>query len=102
MPIKSKVFIQTLQKSQDRYNISFAFEFNNKNTKKVFGQICPPPQKKTIKLDLPPNTIRVNYVQIEERDRREISAQGQVPAQILVVLGSKIQPIEPLCKSVFI
>ena len=29
MPIKSKLFIQTLQKSQD-------IEFNNKNTKKVF------------------------------------------------------------------
>ena len=37
MPIKSKVFIQTLQKSQDRHKISFAFEFNNKNTKKVFA-----------------------------------------------------------------
>ena len=36
MPIKSKVFIQTLQKSQDSHKISFAFEFNNKNTKKVF------------------------------------------------------------------
>ena len=35
MPIKSKVFIQTLQKSQDRHKISFAFEFNDKNTKKV-------------------------------------------------------------------
>ena len=57
MPIKSKVFIQTLQKSQDRHKISFAFEFNNKNTKKVFGANLPPPN--TIKLDLPPNTIRV-------------------------------------------
>ena len=36
MPIKSKVFIQTLQKSQNRNKIRFAFEFNNKNTKKVF------------------------------------------------------------------
>ena len=36
MSIKSKVFIQTLQKSQDRHKSSFAFEFNNKNTKKVF------------------------------------------------------------------
>ena len=58
MPIKSKVFIQTLQKSQDRHKISFAFEFNNKNIKKVFGQICPPPD--TIQLDLPPDIIRVN------------------------------------------
>ena len=47
MPIKSNVFIQTLQKSQDRHEICFAFKFNNKNTKKVFvivvfwpGQIC--------------------------------------------------------------
>ena len=36
MPIKSKVFIQTLQKSQYRHKIGFAFEFNNENTKKVF------------------------------------------------------------------
>ena len=50
MPIKSKGFIQTLQKSQDRQNISFAFEFNNKNTKKVFGANLPPPN--TNKLDL--------------------------------------------------
>ena len=56
MPIKSKVFIRTLQKSQDRHEISFAFEFNNKNTKKVFviavfgwGRFAPPPH--TIKLD---------------------------------------------------
>ena len=48
MPIKSKVFIQKLQKSQDRHKIRFAFEFNNKNTKKVFGANLPPP-----------NTIRV-------------------------------------------
>ena len=34
MPIKSKVFILTLQKSQDMHKISFAFEFNNKTTKK--------------------------------------------------------------------
>ena len=43
MPIKSKVFIQTLQKSQDRHKISFAIEFNNKNTKKVFGSNLRPP-----------------------------------------------------------
>ena len=55
MPIKSKVFIQTLQKSQERHEISFAFEFNNENTVKVFGANLPPPN--TIKLDLPPNTI---------------------------------------------
>ena len=48
MPIKSKVFIQTLHKSQDRHKVSFAFEFNNRNTKK--GKSTPPP----------PNTIRVN------------------------------------------
>ena len=46
-----------LQKSQDRHKISFAVEFNNKNIKKVFGANLPP---HTIKLDLPPNTIRVN------------------------------------------
>ena len=57
MPIKSKVFIQTLQKSQDRHKISFAFDINDKNTKKVFGANLPPCN--TIKLDLPPNTIRV-------------------------------------------
>ena len=39
MPIKSKVFIQIVQKSQNRHKISFAIEFNNKNTKKVFGPI---------------------------------------------------------------
>ena len=33
MPIKSKVFIETLQKSPNRHNISFTHEFNNKNTK---------------------------------------------------------------------
>ena len=56
MPLKSKVFTQTLQKSQDSHKISFAFEFNNKNTKKVFvigfscrGRFAPPPN--TIKLD---------------------------------------------------
>ena len=43
MPIKSEVFIQTLQKSQNRHKISFAFEFNNKNTKKVFRANLPPP-----------------------------------------------------------
>ena len=40
MPIKLKVFIQTLQKSQDRHKISVAFEFNNKNIKKVIGAMC--------------------------------------------------------------
>ena len=56
MPIKSKVLIQTLQKSQDRHEISFAFEFNNKNTKKIFviaffvGEDLPLPN--TTKLDL--------------------------------------------------
>ena len=50
MPIKSKVFIKTLQKLHDMHKISFAFEFNKKNTKKFSN---------TIKLDLPLNTIRV-------------------------------------------
>ena len=63
MPIKSKVFIQTLQNSQDRHKISFAFEFNDKNTKKVFGANLPP---NTIKLDLPPNTIRVKSKPLPE------------------------------------
>ena len=39
MPIKLKVFIQMSQKSQDRHKTSFAFEFNNKNIKKVFGSL---------------------------------------------------------------
>ena len=42
MPIKSKVFIQTLQKSQDRQKISFAFEFNIENTKSLRGKSAPP------------------------------------------------------------
>ena len=68
MPIKSKVFIQIVQKSQNRHEISFAIEFNNKNTKKVFvieffgrGRFPPPPN--TIKLNLPPNAIRVNFLE---------------------------------------
>ena len=40
MPIRLKVFIQTLQKSQDRHIISVAFEFKNKNIKKVIGAMC--------------------------------------------------------------
>ena len=56
MPIKSKVFIQTLQKSQDKHKISFAFEFNNKNIKNI--------KKDTIKLDLTPDIIRVNICNI--------------------------------------
>ena len=59
MAIKSKVFVQSLQKTKDRLKISFAFEFNNKNSKKVFGANLPPPN--TIKLDLSPNTIRVKF-----------------------------------------
>ena len=43
MPIKLKIYIQTLQKSQDRPKISFAFEFNNKTSKKSLWQIFPPP-----------------------------------------------------------
>ena len=46
MPIKSKVFIQTYQ---SRKEISSSFEFDNKNTKKVFliaffgwGRFAPP------------------------------------------------------------
>ena len=58
MPIK--VFIHTLQKSQDTHKISFSFEFNNKNIKKVVGANLPPPPPDTIQLDLPPDTIRVN------------------------------------------
>ena len=57
MPIKSEVVIQILQKSQDRHKISFAFEFNNKNTKKFFGANLPP--FNTIKFGFPPNTIRI-------------------------------------------
>ena len=58
MPIKSEVSIQTLQKSQDRHNISFSFEFNNINIKKVFGANLPLPD--TSQLDLLPDVIRVN------------------------------------------
>ena len=47
-----------LQKSQDRHKISFAFEFKNKNIKKVFGANLPLPPD-NIKLDLPPDIIRV-------------------------------------------
>ena len=50
-----------LQKSQNRHKISFAFEFNNKNIKKVFGEIYP--LTDTIKADLPPDIIR-NKVEI--------------------------------------
>ena len=35
--------MQMLQKWQDRHKISFAIEFNNKNTKKVFEANDPPP-----------------------------------------------------------
>ena len=41
MPIKLKVFIQMLQKSQNRHKISFAFEFDNKNIKKYSGKSAP-------------------------------------------------------------
>ena len=58
MPIKSKVFIQTLQKSQDRHKIRFSFESDNKNITKVFGTNLPP---YTIKLDIPPDIIKVKY-----------------------------------------
>ena len=44
------------QKSQDRHKISFAFELDKKNIKKVFGANLSP---HTIKLDLPPDIIRV-------------------------------------------
>ena len=44
MPIKLKVFIQALQKSQDRHKISFPFEFNNKNNKSLLGKSAPPPR----------------------------------------------------------
>ena len=43
--IKSKVFIQTLHKTQDSHKTSFSFDFNNKNTKKApvgFVRIYPP------------------------------------------------------------
>ena len=60
MPLKSKLFIQTLQKSQDRHEISFSFEFNNKNIKKVFGANLPPPCYNSA--GFYPDTIRVNKV----------------------------------------
>ena len=43
MPIQSKVFIQTLQKSQDRHKISFDFESNNKKHQKSLWGNLPPP-----------------------------------------------------------
>ena len=49
---KIKVFIQTLQKSQDRHKISLAFALKNKNTRKVFEANLPPPTP--LNLDLPP------------------------------------------------
>ena len=60
MPIKSKVFMKTLQKSQNRHKISFAIELNNKNIKKFFGANLPPPN--TIKLEIPTNTIRLKVL----------------------------------------
>ena len=60
MPLKSKVFIQTLQKSQERHKISFAFEFNNKNTKKVFGHICPRPPPTQLSWIYPPLQLGLN------------------------------------------
>ena len=43
MPINKILFIQTLHNKQDRHKISFSFDFNNKNVKKVFRSYCPPP-----------------------------------------------------------
>ena len=43
MPIKSKVFIETLQKSEDRHAIILSFDFNNKNTKIVIRAYLPSP-----------------------------------------------------------
>ena len=43
MPIKSKVFIQRLQKSQDRHKISFVLNLIIKSPKTSSGQISPPP-----------------------------------------------------------
>ena len=57
MPIKSKVFIQTLQKSQDMHGISLTVEFNNENTKKVFVIAFF-----LVGADLPPlNIIKLNF-----------------------------------------
>ena len=63
MPIKLKVFIQTVQKLQDRHKISFSFEFNNKNTKKSL--------RNCVFLDRadlpPPNTIKLNFRKSQKR-----------------------------------
>ena len=59
--ISLKVFIQTLQKSQDRHEISFSFECNNENIKKSRrAKSAPPPD--TIQVDLHPDTIWVNAI----------------------------------------
>ena len=57
MSIKSKVFIQTLNKTQDSHNISFSFDFNNKKTKKSSGQIAP-------RMIYPPSWLGLNFYMI--------------------------------------
>ena len=60
--IRSKVFIQTFKKSQDRHNISFSFEFNNKNTKKSLRNSVI-----LVGADLPlPNTIKLDFRKSQE------------------------------------
>ena len=52
MPIKSKVFIKALHKTQNRHKTSFSFDFNNKNIKKVFRSYHPPPPNTFTKIQL--------------------------------------------------
>ena len=73
MHIKSKVFIQTLQISQDMHRISFDFEVNNKNTKKVFGANLPP--FNTINLDLPPIQLGLRERKTEMKNLKKIKLQ---------------------------
>ena len=61
MPINLKVFIQTLQKSQDRHKISFAFEFNNKTPKNFVLRFL-------VGADLAhPNTIKLNFAKARKK-----------------------------------
>ena len=74
-----------LQKSQDRHKISFAFEFYNKNIKKVFGaNLLPPPSPDTIKLDLPPDIIRVKQSYPTPRYFNKMVAQFPLRSEIHV------------------
>ena len=69
MPIKSKVFIQTLKKSQDSHKMSVAFEFNEKTPKKSLGQICPPPPPIQLRWIYPPIQLGLRYIDKKKSGR---------------------------------